>query len=32
MILVRTQAEWFKQYLAESGGALTVTLRTLVLD
>lgn len=32
MILVRTKAEWFKQYLAENGGALTVTLRTMVFD
>jgi hypothetical protein len=32
MILARTKSEWLKQYLKESGGALTVTLRTLVLD
>jgi hypothetical protein len=32
MILARTKSEWLKHYLKDSGGALTVTLRTLVHD
>jgi hypothetical protein len=32
MILVRSKSEWFKQHLTENGGALTVTLRTMVFD
>jgi hypothetical protein len=32
MILARTKSEWLKQYLKDNGGALTVTLRTLVQD
>ena len=32
MILVRSTSEWFKQYLMENGGAMTVTLRTMVFD
>jgi hypothetical protein len=32
MILARTESNWLKQYLKDNGGALTVTLRTLVVD
>ncbi len=32
MILARAESEGLKQYLKDSGGALTVTLRTLVRD
>jgi hypothetical protein len=32
MILARCTSEWLKKYLKDSGGVLTVTLRTLVQD
>jgi hypothetical protein len=31
MILARTESAWLKRYLKDSGGALTVTLRTMVV-
>jgi len=31
MVLVRTDSEWLKQHLQDSGGALTVTLQTMVV-
>ncbi len=32
MILAQTDSEKFKHYLKDSGGALTVTLRTMVVN
>jgi hypothetical protein len=31
MILAQTDSEWLKHYLKDNGGALTVTLRTMVV-
>ena len=32
MILARTESEWLKSYLKDSGGALTITVRTMVVN
>ena len=32
MILARTKSEWLKQHLKEQGGAMTITLRTVVVN
>lgn len=32
MILARTQSEWLKRHLKENGGAMTVTLQTMVVN
>jgi hypothetical protein len=32
MILAQTDSDWLKQYLKDCGGALTITLRTVVAD
>jgi hypothetical protein len=32
MILARTESEWLKQHLKESGGAMTITLSTMVVN
>jgi hypothetical protein len=32
MILAKTSSEWLKQSLKEYGGAMTITLRTMVVD
>jgi hypothetical protein len=32
MILARTKSEWLKQYLKDQGGAMTISLRTMVVN
>jgi hypothetical protein len=32
MILAKTKSDWFKEYLKDEGGALTVELRLMVVD
>jgi hypothetical protein len=32
MILARSETSWLKRYLKDNGGALTITLRTMVVD
>jgi hypothetical protein len=32
MILVKTDSEWLKEYLKASGGALTITRQTMVVN
>lgn len=31
-VLARTRSEWFKKYLQDQGGALTIELRLMVVD
>ena len=32
MILAKTQSDWFKQYLKEQGGEMTITRQLLVVN
>jgi hypothetical protein len=32
MILARTRSEWLKQHLKDQGGAMTIALRTIVVN
>jgi hypothetical protein len=32
MILAKTKSDWFKKYLQDEGGAMTIELRLMVVD
>ena len=32
MILAKTESSWLKQYLQDNGGAMTISLQTMVIN